>query len=220
MPKILYKFPSRERPHKVIKALENIITLSKHQDYCILLTLDIDDISTNNRQFNNKLKEFGNKVMPVYGFSKNKVNAINRDIWMVNDFDILCLHSDDMVFIKDGFDLDILEAFDNYNGLVHFPDQVAKENLITYSMMSREYYDIYSYIYNPEFMSVYCDNYQQDVAKKLKMYKFVNKEILRHEHFCWGYGEKDSLLTKTENPENYNVDNITYQRLLKEYPFV
>jgi|ERR1700733_1107461 len=216
--KILYSLASRSRPEKLIGCIENIIGLSKHDNYIILLTLDVDDVTVANKDFNDKLKSYGEKVKPVYQFSKNKIDAINKNIWMVPDADIICNHSDDMFFIKEGFDLDILEAFDNFDGLVHFPDQI-QNRLITYAMMSKSYYDIDGYIYHPDFFSVYADNFQQDVAVSRGKYKLVNKNILEHRHFTWGYGVKDELLLQTENPNVYEMDRLTYSRLKLENIF-
>ena len=213
--KILYKFASRERPEKFFKCLDNIISLARHNDFSILASLDLDDKSMANPQVRDRIKKYP-QVQAFYGTSQGKIHAINRDLEFAGDFDILCNHSDDMVFIKEGFDLDILEAFENFNGLVHFPDQKVGQKLITYAMMSKAYFDLDGYIYNPQFWSVYADNYQQWKAQKRGMYKFVQKRILDHEHSIWGYGPPDDLLKRTENPENYKRDHATYLKLIAE----
>lgn len=211
--RILYKFCSRERPNKFFACLDNIISSARHNNYIILCSLDTDDVSMNNDEVKEQLSNYGNRIKVCWGTSENKVSAINRDVEQVEDWDILLNHSDDMWFTKFGFDLDVLEAFENFDGLVHFPDQKAGNKLITYAMMSRGYYDLHGYIYNPEFESVYCDNFQQDQAKALGKYKFVDKQILEHRHFIWGYGHKDELLERTENPRTYAKDRDTYHRL-------
>lgn len=213
--KILYNFASRSRPHKLIACLGNIFSLARHNIFEIVVTLDEDDVTVNNEAIKNMVEGFGEKVNPIFGVSKNKVDAINKNVTASKDWDILCNHSDDMWFIKEGFDLDIIEAFKGYSGLVHFPDQKAKKALITYAMMSRDYYERFGYIYHPDFVSVYCDHEQQDVAKRLNKYKFVNKNILEHRHAIWGYGERDELLNKTQNPIIYAKDKQTYQRRMK-----
>lgn len=212
MPKILYNFATRERPEKAINCIENIISMSRHDDFLILIIADMDDDSMFNQEMVDRINSYP-KVKLSFGTSTGKINAINRDVFMAGDFDILCNHSDDMHFIKEGFDLDILESFENYKGLCHFPDQIAGDKLITYAMMHSDYYNLDVYIYNPLFMSVYADNYQQDVAKKRNLYKFVDKKILEHRHSIWGYGEPDELLKRTENPIMYAQDKVTYERL-------
>ena len=215
--KILYNFPCRLRKDKMFAAIDNILLLSKHDNFLIQLALDIDDTALNDKEVKERLDSYGSKVKVYYGWSKSKIDAVNRCVSLCTDADIICTHSDDMVFIKEGFDLDILEAFDNYSGVVHFPDQQAKNKLITYAMMSKDYYELDGWVYNPQFNSVYADNFQQDLAKKRGHYKFVDKQILEHRHFCWGYGQKDELLEKTENPIMYAKDKIIYERLKIEY---
>lgn len=215
--KLLYKFASRSRPKKFFDCLDNIQSLARHDDYLILCSLDKDDETMGTPEVIAKLATY-KKVLPIWGESNTKTEAINRDInFAPTDWDILLNHSDDMWFTKVGFDLDVIEAFENFDGLVHFPDQVAKEKLITYAMMSKSYYLKYGFIYHPDFISVYSDNYQQYVAQKLNKYKFVDKKILEHRHPIWGFGVADELNLKTENKENYEKDRLTFERLKLEF---
>lgn len=210
--KILYSFPTKSRPDKAIACIQNIHDMSESENYEIILKVDFDDASCNNTDFISKIAQF-KKVVLVFGESRNKVHAINRDI-PKEGWDILMNQSDDMWFIKKGFDADVINAFIDFDGLVHFPDPVAKERLCTYSMMSNNYYNQFGYIYHPDYVSVYCDHHQQEVAKKLGKYKYVNSEILEHRHAIWGFGEPDELLKKTEDPLIYARDKRTldYQR--------
>lgn len=213
--RITYNFASRERPDKFFACLDNITTMARHDDYEIIATLDVDDLLMCNSEVRDRIAQYP-KAKAYYGISKNKIDAINKNISFATG-QIICNHSDDMVFIKEGFDLDILEAFDDFKGLVHFPDQRVGAKLITYAMMHKEYLDIDGCIYFSEFDSVYADNFQQILAKRREKYKFVAKRILEHRHSMWGYGPPDSLLKKTENPIVYKKDRATYHRLLKEF---
>lgn len=215
---ILYNFATRSRKDKAFACIDNIISLSRTDNYHIHLTLDVDDDTMNTTEVRDKIASYGDKVSAHWGISHSKVSAINRDIGLCGDeWQILCNHSDDMWFVKEGFDVDIVEAFEGFNGLVHFPDHKVKEALITYAMMHRDYYNIDGHIYHPDFDNVYCDNYQQHVAKARNKYKFVDKHILEHRHVAWGYGVADELLKKTENPEGYKKDHQTLNRLINEF---
>jgi hypothetical protein len=132
------------------------------------------------------------------------------------NYDILLVHSDDMVWEVVGFDLIVQSAFDNFKGLVHYPDQKAGPALITYPMMHREYFQRDGWIYHPDFFSVYADNFQQDLARRRGLYKFVNQRILSHQHSMWGYGTHDSLVIRNENRDLYERDRLTWQRLLND----
>jgi hypothetical protein len=210
--RILYKFPSRQRPYKFFAAIDNIISMSRHDDYQILCTLDIDDATMTTPAVRDKLATY-EKVKPYWGFSGSKIASLNRDIPLADPFDIICVHSDDMVFLKEGFDLDILDGFaDGFRGLLHFPDGHADSRLITYPIMHVDYYKRFNYIYHPSYFSVFGDNEQHEVAVKLGQYKFVDKKILDHAHPIWGKAEFDNLYRKNEEPTQYARDGETYRK--------
>ena len=207
---ILYNFASRERPEKFFKCLDNIQDMSESKEYFVVAKLDEDDPFA--EQYKQRIDEYP-ELTVRWGSSLNKVHAINRGLSGLLDYDILMNHSDDMYFIKYGFDSEVRDAFEDWDGLVHFPDQKAGSALITYAMMHKNYYESNGYVYHPAFESVYADNFQQLQAKKINKYKFVNKNILEHRHAIWGLDVKDSLLERTENPITYEKDRQTFERL-------
>jgi hypothetical protein len=210
MPKICYKFPTRERAAKFFTCLDNINTLAKHDDFTILATLDIDDPSAITSEFKTRILNYP-KVVPIWGISTGKVNAINRDMAFAGEWDILVLLSDDM-FLLPGFDLEIIKAFeDGFSGLAHFPDGHVNERLCTFTVMDRKYYDLFGYIYNPIYKSVYCDNEQHDVAVLMKRYKYIPVNIVRHLHPIWGHGQMDDLYRRNEERTMYEQDGKIFQ---------
>lgn len=213
--RILFKFPSRERPDKFFAALDNIRANVSSGNYMILATLDTDDATMNNDEVLSRLKDYNRFVLPVYGQSTSKVHAINKDIELAGtSWDILCLHSDDMHFTKKGFDLEIIAAmqehFPDTDGMLHFPDQVAGDKLCTYQIIGRKYYERSGYIYNPAYTSLWCDNEETEKAKMLGKYAFIDKAILEHRHHAWGFGPADALLRQTER--FYRHDEKVYNK--------
>lgn len=186
---------------KFFAAVANIIDNALHDDYVILATLDIDDTSMNNPETIKQIAAI-DKVLPMFGVSDSKVSAINRDISHAPPWDILCLHSDDMHFTKAGFDLDIIEAMQQYfpdtDGMLHFPDQKAGKETCTYQIIGRKYYERQGYIYNPAYSSLFADNEETEKARALGKYAFIDKQILEHQHPVWGFGEYDRLLKHTQ----------------------
>jgi hypothetical protein len=219
--KILYKFPSRSRPEKFFAAINNIIDLSASKDFEIVATLDLDDHSMMDEEVQDRLLLYP-QLSAIYDKSESKVHAINRDLVEIEKlkWDILCLHSDDMRFVRDGFDDDIREAFERYapdlDALVHFPDQNAMDRLITYPIMGRAYYNRFRYVYNPIYKSVYCDNEQHEVANLLGKYKYVPKTILKHLHAAYGDVPMDDLYRRNEEPVMYAMDRETFRRRKEE----
>lgn len=214
--KILYSLASRSRPEKLINCIENIINLSRHDNYIILLTLDVDDVTVATKEFNEKLKSYGEKVKPVYQFSKSKIDAINKNTWIITDFDILINFSDDQKFLIEGFDLEIIkdmeEFFPDTDGFLHYPDSHAKHLLPTMSIIGKKYYARFNYIYHPDYVNVYCDNEAMDVAKILGKHQFVDKNIYDHFHPAWGTADTDEQYLKSENPASYAIDAATYEK--------
>jgi hypothetical protein len=206
---IMFKATSRSRPMRLKKTIDSIVSnMSGKTDYFIQISLDEDDPT-----LAEYFKLISAEHEKIIGTSKNKIDAINRDMDLVDRWwDILVNVSDDQVFIKKDFDLDILEAFVHNNDLfVHFPDG-NQGDLATMSIIGREYYKRDNYIYNPEYMSVYCDNEAQDVSKLRDCYKLVNTHIFNHEHPAWGKGPMDLQYQKTEHPVTYKADHDTYVR--------
>lgn len=215
---ILFKFASRSRPEKFFKVLDSIVNnLSNKEDYYILCSFDGDDKTYYNAEFIEKVMAY-KRIEYHFSISKGKCDAVNRDIGLAPKWDILVNVSDDMPFIKKGFDDDIRKEYeDNFTGLLHTPDGLQNERLCTLSIMDKKYYEIDNFIYHPKFASVYCDNLQTDLAKKRGMYRFVNSQIVRHEHYRAGYGVADELMERNDSNEMYKIDRETYNELIKEY---
>lgn len=209
-PKILFKFPSRSRSDKFLSVVSKVHHFIDHDNWNILATFDIDDPFSVSDEFRFKLM-LDSKIIPIWGHSTGKVNAINRDLEYAEDFDILVLLSDDM-FPMPGFGRQIIKSFsDGFSGLVHFPDGVVNERLCTFSVMDKKYFDLFGYIYNPIYKSVFCDNEQHELAVMLKRYKYVPVQIVKHLHPVYGMAPMDDLYRRNEDPKLYGEDHNTYQ---------
>lgn len=210
--KILYKFATRSRPDRFLKCLDNMEAMMRHDDYEIHVTADRNDESMNADGVVNRVHTYNNSFI-IYGESTDKVNAINRDMEVVQGWDILINMSDDMEFIVPGFDLQIINDFKLHNTLdllIHYPDQAAGQALITMAIMGKDYYNRFGYIYNPEYKSLFCDNEQQEVAKRLGRYVFIKKRLFNHNHPAWGLAQADDLMRHTES--FYYEDQATFER--------
>lgn len=210
--RIIYKLASRERPYKCIKAIENIQQFSQHGDFRIVVTADTDDPSMVDKEVRDKIISYKNTSI-LYGTSLNKVDAINRDMALFTDWDILINMSDDMEFIQHGFDLTIIKDFESFRSLdllLHYPDQKAWFAMITMAIMGRDYYNRDSYIYNPVYKSLFCDNEQMEVAKMRGRYKYIKKRLFNHNNPMYGLSEKDALHLKTI--ADHKEDKATFEK--------
>lgn len=208
---ISYIFPSRQRVDKYFRSLNSIVDNSISEDFEVISAFDEDDDVMNNDEVKIRLNDYS-QVKYFYGHSNGKIHAINRELDKINpQSKIVVCHSDDMYIIKFGFD-DIIRQHCGLDDYVHFPDGHVNERLSTYSIMGRQYFDRFGYIYHPDYNSVYADNEQDAVAKRLGRYKYINEKIVRHEHPIWGYGIADDLTKKSEDPINYKKDHEVFLR--------
>lgn len=213
--KILYKFPSRSRPQKFIDAVDNIFLNQLHEDFLVMATLDSNDESMNNENMKVKMKCY-DRLYPIFGESKNKIHAVNRDMELAPEWDILIVMSDDMVFVEKGFDRKIIGDMDDYfrdlDGVLHYNDGNQKDNVMTMTIYGRKYYNRFNYIYHPSYESLFADNEQTQVAKKLNKYKYMgdDKILFRHKHPAWGLAQMDAQYYKTEAREVWMRDENNY----------
>jgi len=219
--KILYNFACRSRKENMFEAIENILLFSRHDNFLIQLALDVDDKVLISKDVVDKINSYGSKVKAHYGISGSKIAAINRDVNLCKDWDVLVNMSDDMRFLQHGYDLIILDAFEkhfpNGDGFIHFHDG-NQPRLATLSIIDKKHYDRTGYVYNPNFISLYCDNFAQDYAIKHRCYKYMGDEvkIIKHQHPLHDKNFKmDEQYQYTES--FYSQDRETYFRLKKEY---
>lgn len=194
--KILFKYPSRGRPERFFLSMDSIYgNLANKEDFHVACTLDSDDTAMQQGPVKDRLKTYSNHSVQ-WGTSKTKVEAINRDM-PDYPFDIVVCMSDDMLFIKSGFDnmirSDMESSFPDYDGLLHYPDQDAKSLLATMYIAGRKFYDRFGYIYNPGFKSLWCDNLVQDISQQLGKYKYIDNRIINHMNPAYGHNKPDEL---------------------------
>jgi len=206
--KILVKFPTRGRKHKFFNVLKQYQNLCEDiNNTHFLITLDEDDLEMNNPDSIDILSSFKNTKF-IFGKSKSKIDAVNRDVEVSNEWDIILLASDDMIPKVKGYDKIIrekmIENFPDTDGVLWFPDGNRKD-LNTLCILGKKYYERFNYIYNPEYLSTWCDNEFTDVANILKKQIFIDEVIIKHEHPDWGYGGKDVI-------HQLNYDNESYDK--------
>jgi hypothetical protein len=209
--KILYKYPSRGRPDRFFDGLDSIVNNTADRGYYhISATLDLDDHTMNNEAVKNRIAEYEN-VSIAWGYSKSKIDAVNRDM-PDYDFDILVNMSDDMRFNIYGADqmirVDMNQWFPDFFGLLHYPDQDAKEYLATMYIAGKRFYQHFGYIYHPSYKSLWCDNEVMEVAKKIGRYKYCGYQINVHLNPAYGHLSKDDLFNEQQG--HWGEDEANY----------
>lgn len=215
--KLFFKYASRSRPKAFFRGLDSIIELSNDKEnFHILATLDEDDASMVNHP---KLKEYEKYCTFIFGRSKNKIDAVNRDLdsELVPEWNILINMSDDVQYIKQGFDdiirNDMARLYPDLDGVLHYHDGNNKV-LMTMSVYGRKYFDRFGYIYHKDYESVYADNEAMDVANGLGKMTFLGEEqrIYNHLHPAYRLAAMDEQYKKTEAAAVFARDKATYER--------
>lgn len=215
--KILFKYPSRGRVSKFFEGLDTIINNVVDKDYFhISCTLDLDDPEMCNPEVVNRIMSYQNTSIQ-WGLSKSKIDAVNRS--MPNyPFDILINMSDDMRFNLYGFDqcirIDMNAHFPNFDGLLHYPDQDAREWLATMYVAGKNFYKMFGFIYDPGFKSLWCDNLVMTVAQHMKKYKYCGYQINIHLNPAYGHGEKDAMFLEQQG--HWGHDEELFNRIKSE----
>jgi hypothetical protein len=212
--KLLIKFPTRNRKNKFFKVLRQYQNLCEDLDNTyFLITLDNDDESMNPSNVEGIFNTFKN-VKVIYGTSNSKIHAVNRDIELVNDWDIVLLASDDMTPKVKGYDNIIRnkmkEFYSDTDGILWFNDGFQGEKLNTLCVLGKKYYERFNYIYHPDYKSCWSDNEFMEVGKILKKQTYIDSVIIKHEHPDWGYGNRDQI--HTNNINDYQYDLGVYNR--------
>lgn len=219
--KFLFNFATRSRPEKFFRGVDSIVNnMSGKHDYEIIVTIDTDDASMNNEEVMAEIGARYADVIRLYrGESKNKIDAINRSIPHFGEFDVLVNMSDDMIFTLPNFDEVIAEKIgDDTDKYLHFRDTNHRKQdaLCTMHIVGKKYFDRDKFVYHPDFISVYADNLNDDLAKSRGKYHFYPDVIFKHYHPAYHKDvERDLQYQRTEDRAIYARDRRTYQSLKK-----
>ena len=211
--KLLFKYPTRARPTWFVKTLESYYQkISESCDFVFLVTLDSDDCTMNTYEMRKFLTQQPNLVYK-YGSHNTKIEAVNADMNIIKDWDVLVLVSDDMIPIVQDFDRVITKEmqkhFRNLDGALHFDDGfLGRDQTITLTIMGRQLYEYFGYIYHPAYKSFYCDNEFTHVVRWLGKVVYIPKVIIKHE---WKGGSKGDALYKW-NSRHWKHDKETYKQ--------
>ena len=215
---ILVKLTTRERPTQALKALRLAKELAVNPTKIKwLISLDLDDNSCNDVAYCDSIAHIIDNPFIVFGQSKSKIDAINRDMDEVPDWHILVNLSDDQTCVTQGWDDIIRKAMPNdLDASLWYHDQ-AQPRINTQEIIGYNYYKRTGYIYHPAFKSFYCDNLATDQALKLgKMIK-SDQCLFRHDHPACNHPtslQNDALYDK--NQKAWFEDKATYERLKLE----
>jgi autotransporter strand-loop-strand O-heptosyltransferase len=219
--RLLFKFATRSRPEKIKMVINNLIdNLSDLLNFDILVSIDDDDLTMNNNEVLEwfKLHEYSNHIHIHSSQSNGKIDAINRDLDKIKNWDVVISCADDFEFILYGFDNLIREMFQsNYSdldGCLHFSDNNHFEHLCTHPVIGRKYYNRFGYIFQPKYKSFFCDNEFTEIAKQLNKITYTPVQFYIHKHYSWDETLLDNLYITNEKFSNYDRELFFYRRTI------
>lgn len=125
--------------------------------------------------------------------------------------DLIIVVSDDFLPVKDNWDLDLKEQFDNFSGLLIQDDSYQKlksNEVVTLPILTYQCLQKLNYIlYHPVYYHMWSDVELYDIVKELNLMKDIREDvpsIFVHNHWVNGKRAKDEL--------DNQVTNVTWRR--------
>lgn len=216
--KILVKYASRGRRQRFFDGLDNIFEFAEFPDrLLVMVTLDLDDLEMNNYEVKEKLSTYKN-IHVIYGVSKNKIHACNRDLDKIpdnwKDYHIIANFSDDMKWTIPKWDTYIRVDFNSvspdFSHYMAYLDPDTHGALSTLYIAGRNFFDRFNHIYNPVYVSLFADNEVEDIAKMIGKYHYTGYSIYHHKNPAYYPDEiKDSMFL-TQQQVGWDIDMKTY----------
>jgi hypothetical protein len=221
---LLIKYPTRSRPDLFKRILtEYVNNLSGTLQVKFVISMDIDDDTCNNNPMRYFLENMKSKVdlEYYYGTSKNKIDACNRDI-PKEGWKVCLLVSDDMVVKQKHYDKiifnDMKTYYPDYDGILNYNAHTpaftqhipGRGSLVVLSILGKKYFDRFGYIYNPIYKSLFADDEQTRIGRKLNKITDINNRIISHE---WS-SINDDLRKQTESLDS--IDRQIFKERLQK----
>jgi hypothetical protein len=215
--KLLIKYATRKRPALFLKAMDNILS-TVTGDFRIIVSIDSDDSEMIKLVSE---RSFANTQVFINDNFGGKIGAINANI-PLSGWDWLVNTSDDMHFLVKGWDQIMIEQIRKVWGnsldfFANFNDGFQGPKLATMSVMGREYYERFFYIYAPCYRSLSCDAEAFYVAQALGRYHYFPELLYKHMHPANVKGVKsDQLYIQNEVYAKQDA-KIYFDRLNKNF---
>lgn len=146
----------------------------------------------------------------VDGWNKSAELSTGRFIITLADDWFPCPHWD-TEFLKAIPDLDgehVLEV-----------DTGGNPGLLTFSLLTRKYYERYGYLFWPQYLGMYADNEFTIVARRDGVVIDAKHLFCEHRHPLYGHGEMDATHKHQHRREAFEVGEEIYRRRLHHLGF-
>lgn len=206
--------PSRGRAEKSLEALSKVKQgLSQRIGYEIIISIDDDDPQISAYEANADLLN----CALLRANNRSAVDAINRAA-QASRGDILIVASDDTTCPLD-WDLALYNEIQGKSDWILKTQDGIQDWIITMPVMDRAYYNRFGYIYDPDFLHMFCDTWltvQADISgrKITSNLKFphlngsIQDDLRKRCDATWVQGEKTFIQKVKSTPVEY-LNKIT-----------
>lgn len=223
--KILVKYTTRGRRQRFFEGMESIYNLCSRPDFIrVLISCDTNDSEMCNDEVKAKIATYKNAHV-IYGESESKIHAINRDFDLMpeewKDWDIIANFSDDQRFTIFGWD-DLIRADFNsvfpekLNGYMAYLDPDTHGALSTLLIAGRGWYNLFNFVYDGKFKSLFCDNLVEDCAKHLGLYHYTGYSIYVHYNPSYYQNQHADELYIEQQRIGWDVDQKLYNKIMEK----
>lgn len=219
--KLLVNYTTRGRKDRFFDGMESIYNnCAKPEHMRVLISCDIDDEEMNNPDVVKRVAEYPNTYL-IFGTSTGKINAINRDLNILPDdfadYDVLVNFSDDQRFVIYGWDECIRSDFANVDlsYYVAYLDTDTNGALSTLMIAGKQWIDMFGFVYDPQFKSLFCDNLAEDCAKHLGKFHYTGYTIYQHLLPSYGHLPEDKMF-REQQTIGWTVDQVTYNQIISK----
>ncbi len=207
-------YPSRGRPERCIENLDRW-KLNAIDEFELILSLDSSDRKLyryygllNNQDIGyNYIKQYRSHIKTIVNPNISSIEAINTAAKLAKG-DILIVISDDFDSPSVGWDRIITEAIGEKKDAVLKVFDGIQEDIITLPILTRAYYEMFGYIYFPEYKHLWADTEFTAVATKLRKVIKRNDIVILHNHHS---------VLGIEPDETYKKNEVTYEQGKKLY---
>lgn len=130
--------------------------------------------------------------------------------------DILIQLSDDWEPVQ-GWDTLIIKEFEDTTEerVLAVSDGHRNDDLLCMAILNRARYVKQGFLFSPEFVSVFSDDYFTWAAKKDNVLKDAKHIVFEHKHPVFGKGAWDKTYTDSNTPARYSHGHITFNQLTR-----
>ena len=188
--------PSRERPAALIERVRQLRTRSADPKTTIEVVLNSDDTKSLSGPVMYELNAC--RATVTVASPRNKVAAFNS--FRCRDWDVVVGMSDDMEPASEwdvAIDIAMRNRFPCTFGALHFDDGLMGEQLCTVPVLGRRLYNYFGFIYDPAYKSLFCDQEQTELLRKMGRISYVPQLLFRHQHHTNG-APNDALYQRND----------------------